>query len=64
MKVNWRERIVEMLANEPRSKEKFLRSVLLQIDRYGDSFPTAPQLRLLSLFWESHWKRVCAEIIG
>jgi hypothetical protein len=61
----WRERITEMLENNPRTKEKFLRSVLRQIDAYGEKyFPTEAQLRLLKLFWESHQRRQVAEIIG
>lgn len=61
----WKIRILEMLQNNPGSKTKYLQSVLRQIERYGEkSVPTANQLRLLSLFWESHQKKKFAEIIG
>lgn len=60
----WRERILEMLASNPGRKEKYLRSVLAMIDRYGPYFPTEPQKTLLRRFWESHERRKLEEILG
>ena len=60
----WKKRI-EMMLENPGSKEKFLRSVLSQINKYGEhNFPTLPQQRLLRLWWESYEKKRIAEILG
>lgn len=56
--MTWKQKILELLENNPRTKEDYLRGVLEMINRGGEQFyPTAPQIYLLNRFWNAHEKR-------
>lgn len=60
----WRERILDILNNNPGRKERFLRSVMQQIDRYGPRYPTPAQLTILRPMWAAHERRRIEAVLG
>ena len=62
--MNWRDRILDILNNNPGRKEKYLRSVLACIDRYGSRYPTPAQLTILRPMWAAHERRRLEAVLG
>lgn len=60
----WRDRILEILSHNPGRKEKYLRSVLAMIDRYGNRYPTEAQKTILRPMWQAHERRRVEAILG
>ncbi|QJW93247.1 hypothetical protein [Frigoriglobus tundricola] len=66
----WKAKLTELIeADTKGGKVKYLRSVLRQVETYGERhFPTPAQLRILAPMWQAHEKRrikrAFSDIIG
>ena len=64
--MNWRENIIAMMNDDPKNrKQKFLKSVQEQGDKYGwQHVPTRAQLRILEAMYAGWERRRAESILG